>query len=195
MCGNYARSGKGACSAHIVGEVALNEIVTAQIRTHAKLVTLDEKRIVAEILRQQNAENLSAQRAYQSELNSHQKRISKLNTFIEKLYEDRVNGIVPEDFFRRQLEKYEQERVERVQTAATLERKISEIKMRTDNAGTWAKMIKQYAELETLDSEILLLLIDKIVIGEAQNIDGKRVCDIRVFYNYVGNIEEMGGAA
>ena len=83
---------------------------------------------------------------------------------------------------------------ERTQTAETLKRKLSEIKLKSDNAETWAKLIKQYAELETLDSEILLMLVDKIVVGKAQKIDGKRVCDVRVFYNYVGNIDELGGA-
>ena len=190
LCGTYARNGKFSCTSHIVAEQALHEIVITQIRTHAKLVDFNEKRIVDEILRQQNAENLSAQRAYQSELNAHQKRTAKLNTFIEKLYEDRVNGIVPEDFFRRQLEKYEQERIERVKTAETLEKKLGEIKLKSDNAGTWANLIKRYTELETLDSETLLLLIDKIVVSETQNIDGNRVCDVRVFYNYVGNIDE-----
>jgi hypothetical protein len=130
-------------------------------------------------------------RAYQSELNAHQKRTAKLNTFIEKLYEDRVNGIVPEDFFRRQLEKYEQERIERVKTAETLEKKLGEIKLKSENAGTWANLIKRYTELETLDSETLLLLIDKIVVSETQNIEGNRVCDVRVFYNYVGDIGDI----
>jgi hypothetical protein len=57
------------------------------------------------------------------------------------------------------------------------------------------KLIKRYTQLETLDSEILLLLVDKIVVSEAQIIDGKRVCEVHVFYNYVGNIDEIGGAA
>lgn len=198
ICGNYARSGKSACTIHSISEPALIEIVTTQIRTHAKLVQLDEKRIVEEILRQQNAESIATQKAYKGELKAHQKRIDKLNIFIEKLYEDRVNGIVPEDFFRRQLEKYEQERIDRVQTVESLEKKIAEIKLKTNNVGTWARQIKQYAGLETLDSEILLLLVDRIVVAEAQKIDNKRICDVRVFYNYVGNISEIaeiGGAA
>jgi hypothetical protein len=82
-----------------------------------------------------------------------------------------------------------------VQTAETLERKLSEIKLKSDNAGTWAKLIKRYTELETLDSETLLLLVDKIVVGEAKKVDGKRVCDVSISYNYVGNIDEIGGAA
>jgi len=193
VCGNYARSGKAACTVHGISETALHEIVVSQIRAHAKLAKCDEQRIVAEILRQQNAEAISTQKTYQSEINSHKKRIAKLNTYIEKLYEDRVNKIVPEDFFRRQLEKYEQERIERLQTSENLEKKLCEVKLKTDNAGTWARLIKQYTELETLDSEILLLLVDKILVGESKIIYGKRVCDVRIVYNYVGDINRIGG--
>lgn len=186
VCDNYSRSGKAACTVHGISETALHEIVTAQIRTRAQLTKCNEKRIVDEILKQQNSEAVSTQKTYQSEITAHKKRIEKLNTFIEKLYEDRVNKIVPEDFFRRQLEKYEQERIERLQTSETLEKHLREIKLKSDNAGTWAKLIKQYTELETLNSEILLLLVDKILVGETQIIDGKRVCDVKICYNYVG---------
>jgi hypothetical protein len=55
LCGNYARSGKTACTIHNIDERVLHEIVATQIRTHAQLVKLDEKQIVGEILRQQNA--------------------------------------------------------------------------------------------------------------------------------------------
>jgi hypothetical protein len=44
-----------------------------------------------------------------------------------------------------------------------------------------------------LDKEILLLLIDRIIVSEAQKVDGKRVCDVRISYNYVGNLDGIGG--
>jgi len=52
--------------------------------------------------------------------------------------------------------------------------------------------MKRYTELETLDSETLLLLIDKIIIGEPQKIGNKRICDIQIVYNYVGDIDRLG---
>jgi hypothetical protein len=52
--------------------------------------------------------------------------------------------------------------------------------------------MKQYTELELLDTETLLLLIDKIIIGETQKIGGRRVCEIQILYNYVGDIDKLG---
>jgi hypothetical protein len=51
--------------------------------------------------------------------------------------------------------------------------------------------MKQYTELELFDTETLLLLIDKIIIGETQKIGGRRVCEIQILNNYVGDIDKL----
>jgi len=66
------------------------------------------------------------------------------------------------------------------------------MKRNTDNASAWAALMKRYTELETLDAETLLLLIDKIIVSEARIIDGKRICDIKIEYNYVGDLDRLG---
>ena len=86
----------------------------------------------------------------------------------------------------------QEDRVERLQSVEMLEKRIKSMKQETDNASTWAKLMKRYTELETLDSETLLLLIDKIIIGEPQKIGNKRICDIQIVYNYVGDIDRLG---
>jgi len=192
ICGNYSRSGKSACTCHGIYENALSALVINQIRTHAKMVQCNEERIIEAILTAQNKESTSYRAAYQSELAAHEKQIAKLDLLIESLYEDRVSGLVPEAMFKRQIGKYEQNRVERLQAVETLTKRIAAIKQDADNAATWAKLIRCYTGLEVLDAEILLLLIDKILIHEPQIIDGKRVCDIQIEYNYVGDVERLG---
>jgi len=44
--------------------------------------------------------------------------------------------------------------------------------------------------LEALESKILLELIDKIEVFEARKIDGKRICDVRIYYRFVGDISQ-----
>ena len=91
--------------------------------------------------------------------------------------------------FKNLIEKYEQERIERTNNVKNLEIRIASIQQNSDNAVRWAKLIKQYASLETLDAGILLLLINRIIASEATVIDGKRVCDIKIEYNHVGNVD------
>lgn len=46
-----------------------------------------------------------------------------------------------------------------------------------------------------LDAETLLLLIDRINIGETRKVDGKKVRDIEIVYNYVGNVDILSETA
>jgi len=191
LCSSYAQSGKIACTAHIIYENALSELVIEQIRTHAQMVQYNEERIIESILSAQSNETMSYRAAYQSELEAHKKQITRLDFLIENLYEDKVTGVVPKAMFKRQIQKFEQDRVERLQSVDMLEKRIKDMKQETDTAGTWTHLMKCYTELDTLDSETLLLLIDKIIISEPQRINGKRICEVQIVYNYVGSIPEQ----
>ena len=191
VCGNYTRSGKAACTAHIIYENVLSELVIDHIRAHAKMVECNEERIIEAVLSAQNNETMSYRAAYQSELEVHRKQIAKLELLCENLYEDKVTGVVPEVTFKRQIQKYEQDRAERLQAVEVLESRIKAMKREADDASVWTKLMKRYTELEALDIETLLLLIDKILIGEAKRIDGKRISDIKIVYNYVGDINKL----
>ena len=48
--------------------------------------------------------------------------------------------------------------------------------------------IRDYAEIKELDEAILHRLIKKIIIGEKQVIDGQKVQDVTIIYNFVGQI-------
>ena len=191
ICGSYARCGKTACTTHLIGENDLMAIVAEQIRSHAQMVQCDEERIVREILRQQNDETETERANFQSELKSHKNRLPMLNRLIEKLYEDRLVGTVPETVFRNLIQKYEQERVERQNAAQALEKKIRSVKQNTNNATRWAGLIKPYARLETLDAQTIVLLVDRIAIGDTYTLQGKKTQDVKIIYNYVGDIDGL----
>jgi DNA invertase Pin-like site-specific DNA recombinase len=197
MCGTYAHSGKDACTIHGISEKALTELVITHIRTHAQMVDCDEARIIEEILFAQGKDSMSYRSAFTKETEAHKKQIAKLDLLIESLYEDRVTGLVPESMFKRQVQKYERDRADRLASVKALEQRMGKLLRNADNASTqavaWAAMIKPYSKLETLDTETLLLLIDRIIVHEAQIIGGKRVCDIQIFYNYVGDINWLSG--
>ena len=55
---------------------------------------------------------------------------------------------------------------------------------------SWLKIIRRYTEITELDESILFELVDRIEIGEARKEKGVRICDIKVFYRYVGNVDD-----
>jgi DNA invertase Pin-like site-specific DNA recombinase len=188
QCGTYSRSGKPACTPHIIGENILQKLVAEQIRIHAMMVECDEARMIERILRLQNDETVSNRAAYMSELQNHKSRLVMLGNLIEKLYEDRLTGTVPETAFKNLIQKYEQERLDRQQAASNLENRIQSIRQNEDGASLWADMIRRCTQLETLDAQTFLLLVDRIEIGDATEISGVKARDVKVIYKYVGDL-------
>ena len=72
-----------------------------------------------------------------------------------------------------------------------MKKRTAAIKQDIGNAETWAKLIKRYTEIETLDSKTLVLLIDKIIVGEVQVIGKERVRDTSISYNYVDDLGRL----
>lgn len=55
---------------------------------------------------------------------------------------------------------------------------------------TFIKEIRRYAAIEELDEAVLNRLIRNLV-GEVKKIDGQKVQEVRIVYNFVGEIPEI----
>jgi hypothetical protein len=170
LCGTYSRSGRSTCTPHTIGENDLHELVVSQIREHAKAVVLDEKRIIEQIMKMQNQYAVSGRAACANELLSRNQRLATLDKLIEKLYEDRLAGIVPETTFRDFVQKYEHERLDCKKAISKLEIKLTKFGENENEASHWTKLIKHYSKLEKLNTQTLFSLIEKIEIGENKSI-------------------------
>jgi len=190
MCGNYARSGKHACTVHTIYESALTELVLHDIRAKAQLVACDEQSVIDQILRTKNKESIAYLATYKRELKASEARLVELENIVRSLYEDRVKGNIPDAMFKSLMPKYEQERIDKTESIKILREKVTSSERQWDDVSVWAGIIQKYIALETLESKILLELIDKIEVFEARRVDGKRICDVRIYYRFVGDISQ-----
>ena len=55
---------------------------------------------------------------------------------------------------------------------------------------TFNQEIRQYATIQELDEAILNRLISRILVGEVKKIDGQKVQEVRIVYNFVGEISQ-----
>jgi len=189
ICSVFSECGSNACSSHSISEKALHALVAGHIRSHARLVQFNEKRIIENIITQHTNETTANRKNFATELKNHNKRLATLDKLITNLYEDKVSGAIPETVFKNLIQKYEQERVERQKSVKSIEQRMSEIKENTSSIALWAKLIKQFTSLEQLDADTTYLLIDKILVSEPKMIDGVKVCEIKIIYNHVGDME------
>lgn len=53
---------------------------------------------------------------------------------------------------------------------------------------TFIKEIRRYAAIKELDEAVLNRLISRILIGEIKKIDGQRTQEVKIIYNFVGEM-------
>ncbi|MDL2274032.1 recombinase family protein [Oscillospiraceae bacterium OttesenSCG-928-G22] len=189
MCSNYARSGKNACAAHVIKQEVIERFLLEDIRENARLVMMDERRVIDAIVRMRNTDSVSRLAAYRQELRHGKNRAAELERLISSLYEDRIKGTIPESVFQTLMDKYEQERLAKTEHVAQLERRIAEQERGWGDASQWTSLIKSYINLETLDAATLLELVDHIAVHEAKIIDGQRVMELKVRYRFMENVD------
>ena len=190
MCGNYGRSGKTACTIHSIYESALKEVVLQDIQEKARYAKHDREQLIAQIVRMKEKEKHSQLVSCEQEMKATAARIVELEKLMQNLYEDKCSGVVPSAVFQTLMQKYETERAEKTAILPELEQKVkSQLEARQD-ADRWTDIIRRYTEITELDEAILFALVDRIEIGETKRLGTMRVCDVKVFYRYVGNVDE-----
>ena len=190
ICGNYARSGKSACTIHTIYENALEQIVLEDIREKARFAAHDPEQLVRHIVSLKEKEAHSRRISCEQEFKAVKARLDELERLMQSLYEDKYSGAVPQSVFQTLMRKYEAERAEKAEALPELERRVRAAAENCQDAGRWAEIIRQYTELTKLDESILFALVDRIEVGEAQKVRGVRVRDVKVYYRYVGNVDE-----
>lgn len=185
FCGSYARSGKSACSAHIIYLNPLSELVLGDIRHRAKRVLEDEDRVRRELMDSKAKQGAQQLKADKTTLKATEKRLGELERLTQALYEDKVLGGVPEAVFKNLIAKYEAERVEKQSLVQGLKQRLADTAQDEQDIEQYIQSIKKYVTIEQLDREMLLELINYIEIGERKEVDGQKCRDVVIHYNLV----------
>lgn len=139
----------------------------------AQRITLDEDAIRKEYLRQ-NAEIADkAIKTAKKELQTKRGRIEDLARMIQAVYEDKVNGKMPEEVCFGLIEKYTVEQKSLTAEIAELETKLSDTETTIRSADDFISDMKKYLNAPTLTREMCYELIDCIVVGGLPKITGK----------------------
>lgn len=190
ICGNYARSGKSACTIHSIYENVLEELVLTDIREKARFVECDGERLAEQISRMKEKESRSRVISYEQELKAAAARMTELERLMQNLYEDKCTGTIPQTVFQTLMRKYETERAEKAAAIPELEQKVRAQLENRQDANRWMEVIRRYTEITALDENILFELVDRIEVGEARKVNGQRICDVKVVYRYVGSVDD-----
>lgn len=128
----------------------------------------------------------------EAEISAAQKRLTKLDNLLAKLYEDRINETVSERNFSMLTEKYQREQDELTVKMEKLSAQLETVKQQSGGIEKWVELVKQYSNPTELSAEMLNALVEKILVHNAvKQPDKTRVQEIEIYYRFVGKIDKI----
>ena len=171
----------------LVEKIYVNEDKQVQ---KARFAEYDPEQLVRQIIRLKDKEAKSRLSSCKQDLKTYTAWLSELERLMQNLYEDKCAGTIPQTVFQTLMRQYEAERAEKAETIPELERRVKAHQENQTGADRWLEVIRRYTEITELDETILFELVDRIEVGDTRKVHGLRVCDIKVYYRYVGNVDD-----
>ena len=126
----------------------------------------------------------------EKEYNEARARIDEIDRVINQLYEDRVANRLSPERFARMLATYEAEQNTLRSKCDAFRAEITAARTTSDKAKQFIRVVKRFTEMQELTPEIVATLIERVEVGQAQVVDGEKKQEIRIVYNFIGNIQE-----
>lgn len=165
VCRTYQRFTKaGICSCHCMKEQTVTNAVIEKVREICQSYLQPDKlqSIAIAAMEQENREN-----DHESEIQNVQNKIYNLTINLDKMYMDRLNGLLAEADFERMYQRLKMERT-------TLEEKLKEMEMiqkKPIKSDILAKeLVQRYLNSTYTSRELLVSLIERIELTEQKQI-------------------------
>ena len=189
-CEYFKKHGIGKCRNHHVQYAVIYDAVLNDIRNVWGEVVRDRTAFL-----QMTEENIrkglsqtDSRIGMQEELKTLKERLGTLERHCEAIYEDRFSEKVNEQTFIRMIRKMEAEREDAEARISRLETSLASISQAEESAERFANMIAAYAEIPSLDRELLHRLIERIEIGSRKDETGKTHISIHIVYKFIGEV-------
>ncbi len=190
VCATY-RKIKGGCSSHQIHNVQVEEILLRELKRITAYARSHESDFV-ELVTKHNEKELSRNlRDSNRELEQVKVRIAKLDTIIQRLYEDNIDGKISDERFARMSETYDAEQAQLEQRVKELQDFIDKAKEQTMNVDSFLSMVRKYTDITELTGEIIRSFVEKIEVYQPEKVPGTgtKKQTICIHWNFIGAVD------
>ena len=165
VCRTYQRFTKaGVCSSHTIKEQVVTQAVLEKVREVCQQY-LQADRLMP--MAEQEVAKALAQADTEKEISSLQTKISSLTAHLDKVYMDKLSGILDEADFQRIYTKVKADR-------AALEQRLSQLDRPdyspAEQADLAKKLVERFLETASTNRELLVSLIERVELTEDKQI-------------------------
>lgn len=115
--------------------------------------------------------------------------MAELNTLIQKIYEDNVNGKLTDKRFALLSAGYEREQEALEQSIETLQSELDGFHADSERADKFIAVVKKYTDLTELTPAMINEFIEKIMVYEADKSSGERIQQVDIYLNFIGKFD------
>lgn len=188
VCATY-RKRKGECKSHQVYLNMLQQMVLEKINGICEYVKNHEDEFVQMVTKKAKKESASMVRIQEQELGKATKRITQIDTIIQKLYEDNVMGKISEDRYSRMSAALEEEQTGLNEKVSELKDLLAEQENQSVNMQQFLDKVHRYTDIKVLDVKIINEFIEKIYVYHPEKINGQKTQRIRIVFNCIGEFD------
>lgn len=190
ICQTYNRLGKNACTSHKIEARDLYDLVLKDIQELAAMALQDADAFYSRLCRRMERQYQTDASEVQRECEKLEVRNQEIDDLFLNLYTDKAKGILSEQRFLKLTSAMEQEQEANRKRLQDLSLLIRRTESQESNVQTFIHEIRQYAAIQELDEAMLHRLISRIVVGEMKKVDGQKQQEVKIIYNFVGEIPE-----
>lgn len=179
----------GECSNHHIEARDLYDTVLKDIRKHAAYAAKNSDQMVEELAHEMMDDLRGDFAERKEQLEQLRQESEAIDQQYIALYTDKSRGVIPEQRFFKISSHLEDEQEKINQQIRELETGVESFTASEREIKEFVKQVGKYASIQKLDRTVLNLLIDKIIIYEKEEINGKFVQKIHICYKFAGNVE------
>jgi hypothetical protein len=198
LCPTYNARGpmcEVGCTAHYISSKAVNALLLETIKRTTAFAREHEAAFVNLLREASEIKQSETAKAHRQNIAKHEKRIAELDLLFRKTYEDFAAGRLTENRFDLLSSGYEAEQVELQEQTAKLQQERAQFdsdNMRTDK---FMDLVRRYTDFAELTPAMLHEFVEKVVVHEADKSSGRRVQQVDIFLNFIGQFDVPGDDA
>jgi len=185
VCSNY-RHYTNTCTCHYIRVSVIENLILETIRRVSGYVRENEVEFVERVRKESALQQDTAVKENRKKLTKSKRRREEISGLIKKLYESYAAGKIPEKHFSELLAGYDTEQ-------ETLDSEIAEIQAAIDRYNTdsvkadkFIELVKRHTEFKEFSVTLLNEFIEKVIVHEAEKINGVRTQKVDVYLNFIG---------
>ena len=191
ICQTYNRLGCKVCPSHKIEARDLYNLVLADIRELAIQAIRDEETFYQRLVKKLSNKYHTDAASLHKEMNRLLDRNQEIDDTFLSLYTDKSKGILTEQRFLKLTIAMENEQKENNARISEIQAILRDSIDQESDIRQFIEEIRKYESITELDEGILNHLIDRILIGDVKKVNGEKVQEVRIFYNFVGEVTEM----